>query len=206
MSGARGTGEITDLLKRWSGGDVEALDRLIPLVYAELRRIAERQLRRDHAAASVDPTELVHALYLHLAGQHRATWLNRAHFFAVVAQIMRRILVDHARARLAEKRGATTITVPLATLEGDIAADSTAVLDILLVDQALARLAARDPEQARIVELRFFAGLSIEETAHVLNRSPATIKRSWRVAKAWLYRELRRSRDQGSGIRDQGSV
>jgi RNA polymerase sigma-70 factor, ECF subfamily len=186
-----GPAEITALLKRWTGGDRDALARVLPLVYAELRRIAARQLSSEDAAHSIDPTDLVHALYLELVEQRRATWLNRTQFFAVVAQMMRRILVDHARARLAAKRGGTTVTVSLASLVSDPAAAETPVSDVLSIDRALERLAARDSEHARIVELRFFAGLSIEETADVLERSPATVKRAWRVAKAWLFRELR---------------
>jgi RNA polymerase sigma factor (TIGR02999 family) len=183
--------DITALLKRWTGGDRDALNRVLPLVYAELRKIAARQLRSEEAAHSIDPTDLVHALYLELVEQRRATWLNRTQFFAVVAQMMRRILVDHARARLAAKRGGTTVTISLASLVNDPAAGQTPVSDVLSIDLALERLAARDPEHARIVELRFFAGLSIEETADVLDRSPATVKRAWRLAKAWLFRELR---------------
>jgi RNA polymerase sigma factor (TIGR02999 family) len=185
------SGDITALLKRWTGGDRDALDRVLPLVYAELRKIAARQLRSEEAAHSIDPTDLVHALYLELVEQRRATWLNRTQFFAVVAQMMRRILVDHARARLAAKRGGTTVTISLASLVSDPAAGDTPVSDVLSIDRALERLAARDSEHARIVELRFFAGLSIEETADVLERSPATVKRAWRMAKAWLFRELR---------------
>ena len=183
--------DITALLKRWTGGDRDALHRVLPLVYAELRKIAARQLRSEDAAQSIDPTDLVHALYLELVEQRRATWLNRTQFFAVVAQMMRRILVDHARARLAAKRGGTTVTISLASLVSDPAAGETPVSDVLSIDRALERLAARDSEHARIVELRFFAGLSIEETADVLERSPATVKRAWRMAKAWLFRELR---------------
>ena len=182
--------DITELLQRWSRGDRGALDRVFPLVYEELRKMAARQLRHEQDGQSVDPTDLVHALYLQLIDQRRATWLNRAQFYGVVAQMMRRILVDHARARLAAKRGAT-VSVSLASLVNDPVAEQTPVTDVLAVDRALERLAARDAEHARIVELRFFAGLSIEETAHVLDRSPATIKRAWRLAKAWLFRELR---------------
>ncbi len=183
--------DITELLHRWSSGDRTALDRALPLVYEELRKIAARQLRYEHDSHSLDPTDLVHALYLHLIDQRRATWINRTQFYGIVAQMMRRILVDHARAHLALKRGATTVSVSLASLVTDPVAEHTPVTDVLAVDRALERLAARDPEHARIVELRFFAGLSIEETAHVLNRSPATVKRAWRLAKAWLFRELR---------------
>ena len=183
--------DITALLQRWSGGDRGALDRVFPLVYDELRRIATRQLRHEEDGQSVDPTDLVHALYLQLVDQRRASWANRAHFYGVVAQMMRRILVDHARARLAVKRGASTVSVSLAALTDDFAAAQAPISDVLAVDRALERLATRDTEHARIVELRFFAGLSIDETAHVLDRSPATVKRAWRLAKAWLYRELK---------------
>jgi RNA polymerase sigma factor (TIGR02999 family) len=187
----RDTANITDLLHRWSQGDRLALDGVLPLVYNELRIIAARQLRHDQAEHSVDPTDLVHALYLQLVDQRRASWANRAQFYAVVAQMMRRILVDHARARMADKRGGGAITVSLLSLSNTAANEHTPECDVLAVDRALERLSARDPGHARIVELRFFAGLSIEETAHVLHRSPATIKRGWRLAKAWLFRELR---------------
>ena len=186
-----GDSDITDLLQRWSAGDRGALDRVLPLVYKELRQIAASQLKREADGHSLDPTELVHTLYLQLIDQRRASWVNRAHFYGVVSGMMRRILVDHARARLAAKRSATTMNVSLSSLRNDPVADETPVSDVLAIDDALERLAQRDAEHARIVELRFFAGLSIEETAHVLDRSPATIKRAWRVAKAWLYKELR---------------
>jgi RNA polymerase sigma factor (TIGR02999 family) len=188
---AEGNSDITDLLQRWSAGDRGALDRVLPLVYQELRRIAARQLQHESDGHSMDPTDLVHALYLQLIDQRRASWVNRAHFYGVVAGMMRRILVDHARARLAAKRGATTMSVSLSTLLSDPASRERPVSEVLAIDDALNRLAQQDAEHARIVELRFFAGLSIEETAHVLDRSPATIKRAWRLAKAWLYKELR---------------
>lgn len=183
--------DITALLKQWSLGDRDALDRVLPLVYEELRRIAARQLRNDNAAQSVEPTDLVHALYLQLVTQDRAHWLNRGQFFGVVASMMRRILVDHARARLADKRGGAATTMPLSSLLADAPGGHAAVTDIMAIDRALERLAARDPEHARIVEMRFFAGMSIEETAAALGRSPATVKRTWRLVKAWLFRELR---------------
>jgi len=189
QSSAR-SADITELLQRWSRGESSALDRALPLVYNELRKIAARQLRHDQAGHSVDPTDLVHALYLQLVDQRRAAWANRTQFYAVVGQMMRRILVDHARARLADKRGAGTVSVSLASLASVADTARTPISDVLAIDLALERLAARDPEHARIVELRFFAGLSIEETAHVLNRSPATVKRGWRLARAWLFREL----------------
>lgn len=184
------SGDITKLLKRWNDGDREALDRVLPLVYEELRKIAARQLRHEQAP-SVEPTDLVHALYLQLTAQHRTNWLNRSQFFGIVATMMRRILVDHARARLADKRGGTTITISLTALIADLPSDRGVVSDVLAIDRALERLAARDPEHARLVELRFFAGLSIEETAVALGQSPATVKRTWRLVRAWLFRELR---------------
>lgn len=185
--------DITALLKQWSAGDRDALDRVVPLVYAELRRIAARQLRHENVARSVDPTDLVHALYLQLAVQERTSWLNRSQFFAVVATMMRRILVDHARSRMAAKRGGASITVSLSSLAAEAPGGEGPISDVLAIDRALERLAARNPEHARIVELRFFAGLSIEETASALDRSPATVKRTWRLVKAWLFRELRLS-------------
>jgi RNA polymerase sigma-70 factor (ECF subfamily) len=181
--------DVTGLLVRWSSGDPEALQHLIPLVYAECRRIAARQLRREHREHTLDPTALVHELYLRLVDQQRATWENRAHFFGVAAQLMRRILVDHARARRAEKRGGSAVFVSL-TAAADTG-DDARIADVLAIDDALERLAAVDADQVRIIELRFFAGLSVEETAHVVGRSARTIKREWRLAKAWLYRELR---------------
>lgn len=184
--------DITRLLQQWSTGDREALDRLMPLVYAELRRVAVRRLRRERSGRSVEPTALVHELYLRLVDQRDASWQNRAHFFGVAAQLMRRSLVDHARARLTDKRGGAVTLVPLdpgADLPGD-AADERAVADVLAVNQVLDRLSAQDADQGRIVELRFFAGLTVEEMAHVLGRSPRTVKREWRLARAWLHREL----------------
>jgi RNA polymerase sigma factor (TIGR02999 family) len=182
--------DITAMLKQWSRGDRDALDRVLPFVYEELRKIAARQMRHESSAASVDPTDLVHALYLQLVAQQRASWLNRSQFFAVAATMMRRILVDHARSRLADKRGGNSITISLASL-ADAPAARSPVSDVLSIDRALERLAHRNPEHARIVEMRFFAGLSIEETAAALGRSPATVKRTWRLVRAWLFRELR---------------
>lgn len=187
------TEHITSLLTRWSDGDRGALDRVIPLVYAELRKIAGRQLRREPLDQPVEPTDLVHALFLQLVDQRHATWENRAQFFAVVGQMMRRILVDHARARHAAKRGGRAVRVSLSDADhGRQPGAEMHVSDVLAIDEALERLAAQDAEQARIVELRFFAGLSVDETAKVLGRSPRTIKREWRLAKAWLFRELRK--------------
>lgn len=180
---------VTELLLRWSGGDQEALDQLFPLVYDECRRIAARGLAGERAGHTLDPTALVHELYLRLVDQRRANWVNRAHFFAVAARLMRRILVDHARAHAAAKRGGSAVLVSLTAL-ADEGADE-GIADVLAVDEALARLATLDADQVRIVELRFFAGLSVEEVAVVLGRSSRTIKREWRLARAWLHRELR---------------
>ena len=182
--------DVTQLLVRWSEGDTTALEQLLPSVYRELRRIASRQLRRERADHTLVPTALVHEVYLRLVDQQRVTWQNRAHFFGLTAQLMRRILVDHARARHTEKRGDGAPRVSL-DLVAEKADEQTPPEDVLAVDRALERLAAIDPEQARVVELRFFAGLTVEETAHVVNRSPRTIKREWRLARAWLFRELR---------------
>ena len=187
--------EVTGLLRRWSRGDGAALSRLVPLVYAELRRIAGAQLRRAHADHTLAPTALVHELYLRLVDQRRATWNDRTHFFSVAAGLMRRIIIDHARLRQAERRGGTSVIVPLDSPDTAVsvtgpADDSADRVDILAVDAALERLSAIDADQARIVELRFFAGLTVEETAHVLKRSARTVKREWRLARAWLYREL----------------
>lgn len=190
----RSSTHITSLLAEWSRGSRGALDRVLPLVYAELRRIAARQLRRRPADEPLQPTDLVHALFLQLVAQRHATWENRTHFYAVVAQMMRRILIDHARARHAAKRGGLSVTVPLADVDESQSVGVTPRLsDVLALDEAIERLASRDAEQARIVELRFFTGLSVEETAKVLGRSTRTVKREWRMAKAWLFRELRRA-------------
>ena len=180
--------QLTQLLVLWSQGDQNALEQLLPLIYEECRRLAARQLRREREDHTLNATALVHELYFKLVDQRSVTWQNRAQFFALAAQLMRRILVDYARARNTRKRGGSAIVL---TMSPDIAqADDPAAGDILAIDEALQRLAAIDSEQVRIIELRFFAGLTVEETAHVLGRSPRTIKREWQLAKAWLYREL----------------
>ena len=188
-----GSAAVTEVLAQWSRGDRSALDRLVPLIYPELRRIAGRQLRHERSDHTLQPTALVHELFLQLVDQRSATWENRTQFFAVAARLMRRILVDHARGRKALKRGGGVTRLALEPDGADAMVDPVAA-EVLAVDQALGRLAARDPDQARIVELRFFGGLSVEETAHVMERSARTIKREWRIAKAWLYRELLRQR------------
>lgn len=183
---------ITSLLAHWSHGDRTAFDQVMPLVYAELRKIAARQLRREPPDQALQPTDLVHALFLQLVDQRHATWENREEFYAIVARMMRRILVDHARARKATKRGGLAVTVPLheageASLPTSPECD---VAEVLAVDELLQRLEAHDPVQARIVELRFFVGLSVEETASAIGKAPRTVKREWRLARAWLFREL----------------
>ena len=182
-------GDVTELLLQWSNGSEAALQRLMPLVYEECRRIAARQMRGERVEHTLSPTALVNELYLRLVDQQRTTWSNRAQFFGIAAQLMRRVLVDHARARLAEKRDGARLAVSLEAA-GDVATPSP-LTDVLSIDEALRRLGQLDPDQQRIVELRFFAGLTVEETAHVLGRSPRTVKREWRLAKAWLFRELR---------------
>ena len=179
--------DVTALLVCWSRGDRAALDQLLPIVYAELRRIAARQLRRDRADHSLQPTALVHEAYLRLVTQNRVGLQNRAHFFGVSAEIMRRILVDHARRRRADKRGGGDERVAITS---DLEAPADDRISVLAMDRALARLEAIDATLARIVELRAFGGLTIEEAAAVMKISPSTVKREWRIARAWLTREL----------------
>lgn len=181
-------GDVTELLLQWSSGSEAALQRLMPFVYDECRRIAERQMRGEREEHTLSPSALVNELYLRLVDQRRTTWSNRAHFFGIAAQLMRRVLVDHARARLAEKRRGGRLVVSLEAAD-DVATPSP-LTDVLGIDEALQRLGQIDPDQLRIVELRFFAGLTVDETAHVLGRSPRTVKREWQLAKAWLFREL----------------
>ena len=187
MSRSSPTARITQLLVAWSGGRREALDDLLPLVYDELRRLASRYLRHESPDHTLQPTALVHEAYLRLVDQRRVRWRNRAHFYGIAAQIMRRILVDHARAQRAEKRGAGWERVPL--IEEEMPA-SAGDVDVLALDEALARLAAFDPQQAQIVELRYFGGLTIDEVAEVVGVSAATVVREWTIAKAWLRAEL----------------
>lgn len=179
--------DVTGLLDEWTRGDARALDRLLPLVYAELRGVAARQLRRERDGHSLQPTALVHEAYLRLVDQQKVDWRSRAHFFGVAAQVMRRVLVDHARRRMAGKRGDGIRPVSIDRAIEAPVADRIAILDL---DDALGRLEQLDAGLAQIVELRAFGGLTIEEAAHVLNVSPSTAKRDWRTAKAWLTREL----------------
>ena len=181
--------EVTQMLLDWSKGDQQALARLIPVVYGELRRLASRNLRRERADHTLQTTALIHEAYLKLIKQRNVRWQNRAHFFGIAAQLMRRILVDHARTRHRAKRGGAAMRVPL---EEVVVAAEGLNINLVSLDEALTRLAAVDPRQDRIVELRFFGGLSVEETAEVLGVSAATVKNDWSVAKAWLHRELSR--------------
>jgi RNA polymerase sigma factor (TIGR02999 family) len=181
-------GSITELLLAWNNGDPAALNRLMPLVEAELRRLARRHMRRETAAHTLEPTALVNEVYLKLVDQKQAHWHNRAHFFAIAAELMRRILIDHARRKLRGKRGGGTRAEQL---------DETAVLteqksiELLALDEALDRLAEADSLKSRIVVLRHFGGLSVEETAEVLGISPITVMRHWNLAKNWLKCEVR---------------
>jgi RNA polymerase sigma factor (TIGR02999 family) len=178
---------ITALLGDWSRGNQNALNQLLPHVYAELRRIAARQLRRERADHTLQPTALVHEVYLRLIDQRHVDWRDRAHFFGVAAQVMRRILVDHARRHSAQKRGDG---VQLVAIEDAKEVAASGDVPVLALDHALDRLEKIDPQLAKIVELRAFGGLTIDEAAHVLKVSPSTAKREWRTAKAWLNREI----------------
>jgi RNA polymerase sigma factor (TIGR02999 family) len=177
-----------DLLVRWSDGQAEVLNDLMPLVYDELRDIARGRLARERSGHTLEPTALAHEAFLRLWCQRRVRWQNRAHFFAVASEMMRLILVEHARKRAAVKRGAG---VRMTTLDGINAAAKPKNGDVLELHQALERLAALDGRRARVVELRYFGGLSLEETAEALAVSRATVKRDWETARRWLYRELR---------------
>ena len=180
---------VTQLLQEWQAGDRQALDRLTPLVYEELRRQASHYLRHERPGHTLQTTALVHEAYLRLVDAQDVQWQDRAHFFAVAANLMRRILVEHARKKGADKRGGSAIRLELD--EAMLVAGAPDV-DLLAVDEALEKLAAFDPQQAQIVEVRFFSGLSVEETAEVLGVSPRTVKRDWSVARAWLRREISR--------------
>ena len=179
--------EVTELLLSWRQGDAQALDRLIPLVYDELRRVARHHLQREQPGHALQATALVHEVYLRLVDVERLTLKNRAHFFAVAAKLMRQILVDHARRQHAGKRGGG---VTIVSLDGASPAGQPPSVDVLALDQALEALSALDARQGGVVELRFFAGLDIDEVAEALGLSTATVEREWALAKAWLYRRL----------------
>ena len=187
--------DVTGLLADLSAGNDRALDELLPIVYGELRRQAARHLRRERGGHTLQPTALVNEAFLRLVEQRDVQWQNRAHFFAIAAQAMRRILVDHARAHRRLKRGGDQARV---TLDVAVIAAESRAIDLQALDEALERLAALDERQARVVELRFFGGLSVPETAEVLQISAATVKREWSMAKAWLHAELQAGGVDGS--------
>jgi RNA polymerase sigma factor (TIGR02999 family) len=178
--------DVSVLLRAWSGGDQTALERLTPIVYRQLHRLAGRYMRRERPGHSLQTTALVNEAYMRLVGYTRMRWQDRAHFFAVAAQVMRRILVEHAR-RHNLKRGGD---VPHVALDEAALVGADADVDLVALDDAMTALARVDPRKMQVVEMRFFGGLSVEETAEVLGISPVTVKRDWRIAKAWLYREL----------------
>jgi RNA polymerase sigma factor (TIGR02999 family) len=184
------THEVTRLLLDWSNGDKTALDKLMPLIYEELRRLAHRYMSRERAGHTMQTTALVNEAYVRLINRKNVHWQDRAHFFAIAAELMRTILVDHARSHATAKRGGRMRKFSLD--EASVVSQERAA-EVVALDEALTTLAEIDPKQSRIVELRFFGGLTIEETAEVLQLSPATIKREWNTAKAWLYHELSKS-------------
>ncbi|MGC1450286.1 MAG: sigma-70 family RNA polymerase sigma factor [Candidatus Sulfotelmatobacter sp.] len=186
----RVSNQVTELLGRWRSGDRDALDSLIPLVYVELRRLAQHYLSKERPGHTLQSTALVHEAYVRLIKQDLPQLQNRAHFFAVAGQLMRQILVDHARAYRADKRGGGVCTLVLDEAEQDA---RPVDVDIVALDDALKTLSAMDPQQGKVVELKFFGGLSIEDTAEVLGISSSTVKRDWITARAWLHRELDRS-------------
>jgi RNA polymerase sigma factor (TIGR02999 family) len=179
--------EVTQLLIAWSDGDKSALDKLMPLVYDELRRLAHHYMSHERPSHTLQTTALVNEAYVKLVNRQRVHWQNRAHFFAIAAQLMRCILVDHARSHAYAKRGGKA---PKIELDETLVISKQRAAEVVALDEALKQLAELDPQQSRIVELRFFGGLTIEETAEVVRLSPATIKREWTTAKAWLYHEL----------------
>lgn len=181
--------QVTDLLARWRSGDRKALDALMPLVYEELRQLARHYLRLERPDHTLQSTALVHEAFVRLVGQNPPEWKDRTHFYGVAARLMRQILVDHARAHGAAKRGGTSVKL---TLDEGLVQSKALDLDILALDEALNKLTKVDSQQCQIVELRFFSGLSIEDTAELLGISPATVKRSWTTARAWLFREMKR--------------
>lgn len=180
--------EVTMLLKAWSEGDSSALEKLAPLIYSELQRLARRFMRREYAQQTLETGALINEAYLRLADWKNARWENRAHFYGVASQIMRRVLVDSARARGYQKRGGGVRPI---SLDDAVVASPDRAPELLALDDALGRLAQLDPRKEKVVELRFFGGLSVEETAGVLNVSPFTVIRDWNFAKAWLHREIR---------------
>ncbi len=194
QSGEPAVDDISTLLRAWSGGDQTALQKLTPIVYEELRRMARRYMKRERPGHSLQATALVNEAYMRLVDYERMQWQNRAHFFAVSAQLMRRILVERARRRNLKRGGA----VQHVSLEEAAVVGSDPAEDLVALDDAMNTLAQFDPRKAQVVEMRFFGGLSLEETAEVLQVSSVTVRRDWQFAKAWLYREL-------AGVIDDGS-
>jgi RNA polymerase sigma factor (TIGR02999 family) len=180
-------GEVTQLLRQWSGGDEQARDQLMPVVYKELQRLAHYHLRRESTGHTLQTTALVHEVYLRLCGQHELKWEDRAHFFAVAARMMRRILVDYARRRGADKRGGSSMRT---VLDDALAIPVQAGVDLVTLDDAMEQLHALDARKCQVVEMRFFVGLTAKEIAVVLHTTEATVRRDWTIAKAWLYRYL----------------
>jgi len=179
--------QVSELLADWNAGDREALDRLVPLIYDELKKQARRHLRRERANHTLETSAIVHEAYIKLAEQRDVVWENRAHFFWLASELMRRVLVDYARGRNRKKRGGGAEVI---TLDAGLAAAAAAGIDMLDLDEALKKLELKDRQQAKVVELRYFAGLNVDETAEALGVSVATVKRDWATAKAWLNREL----------------
>jgi RNA polymerase sigma factor (TIGR02999 family) len=182
--------DVTQLLLAWGNGAASAGDELLPLIYGELHRQAARAMRRENHEHTLQATALVNEAYLKLVDQRRVQWQNRAQFFGVAAQLMRRILIDHARARHADKRGGDMHRITLGHAEQAAANEADAGVDVLALEEALEKLSTLDPKQARLVELRYFGGLTIQETSEILGVSVATVKREWATARAWLRREL----------------
>jgi len=189
--------DITELLAAWGGGDQAAFERLVPLVYAELKRIARRHMNRESEGHVLQTTALVHEAYVKLVSQRGAKWQDRAHFFAVSSQQMRRILVDAARSRMRQKRGSDAVVV---SLDDAPAISMSRAAEFVTLDDALTELAKLDPRRSRVVEMRYFGGMSIDETALALNLSSDTIARDWKAAKAWLYAELNRAEGRGTPV------
>jgi RNA polymerase sigma factor (TIGR02999 family) len=187
MSQGQSNQDVTGLLQRWQAGDADALEQLLPLVYDELRQVARARLRQEQPGHTLQATALVHEAYLRLTGSRHPTPKNRTHLFAIAARLMREILVDHARRKAARKRGGAATIIEL---DESVAAPEIAALDLLALDEALTELHGLDPRLCRVVELKFFAGLNIDETAEALRVSTATVERDWTVAKAWLHQRL----------------
>lgn len=196
--------DVTRLLQDWQQGNEQARERLLSQVYDDLRRVARGQLARERPGHTLQPTALVHEAYLRLVDQKRVRWESRAHFLALAATMMRRILVSHARKKKADKRGGDAVPVTLVEALDAASGSPVAPLDLVALDDALTDLARQDPRPARIVELRYFGGLTIEETARVLDVSPATVKLDWKMARAWLFREL--SGEDGDGPQEDDTT